>query len=85
MTKRSNVMSEEELEAVRNDSLYAYEVLDRLSVVIHTVDESICTHPFVVATPELGEALSKVMSSLGAAYQLAGTCRHKLEKMENNE
>lgn len=54
------------------DEGHVHEVVDRLHVIICTVEDHVASHPLVVALPEIGAKIEQAMSLLAEAYQEAG-------------
>lgn len=54
-----------------NDGHYL-EVMDRLHVIMETIDTHLLQHPLVEQNPELGALIDESIGDLFRAYQLTG-------------
>jgi hypothetical protein len=54
------------------DEGHVHEVVDRLHVVICTIEDHIAGHPLVGAIPSIKEKIDRAMAILADAYQEAG-------------
>ena len=59
------------------------ELMDRLHVVMNTIDAHILSHPLTENNPDIKKKINKAIHKLWDAYQLVGTKEDSYEN-ENN-
>ena len=54
------------------DEFHVHEAVDRLHVVIHTIEDHLSEHPLVSAIPTIKDKIDGAIALLADAYQEAG-------------